>query len=231
MAGSDIRSRFAGHASRGAQTRHALRLKQDHLLGAGRLLAANAAAICRHFRANSAQCSAAGIQVRSCGRDPPGSVRRKAKESPLLRPTHRQIAEFTQASARERCRLASRENRRCDVGRKPGDRQDAADRFFAELLPGRDLDGCRSQALEELGHPSARIGDGREEVGIARRRIAGPDHDVKKRRTDVHALKQQGSPCRTHQSAMAPFLRHLDNGNLVTFMAGSSATKRATSAR
>ena len=35
MAGFAIRSRFAGHARRSAQTRHALRLKLDHSIGAG----------------------------------------------------------------------------------------------------------------------------------------------------------------------------------------------------
>lgn len=35
--GSAIRSRFAGHASRSAQTRHALRPKPDHPMGAGQL--------------------------------------------------------------------------------------------------------------------------------------------------------------------------------------------------
>ena len=35
VAGSAIRSRFAGHASRSAKTRHALRLKPDHPIGAG----------------------------------------------------------------------------------------------------------------------------------------------------------------------------------------------------
>ena len=35
MAGFAIRSRFAGHARRSAQTRHALRLKPDHPIGAG----------------------------------------------------------------------------------------------------------------------------------------------------------------------------------------------------
>ncbi len=35
MAGFAIRSRFAGHAIRGAKTRHASRLKPDHPMGAG----------------------------------------------------------------------------------------------------------------------------------------------------------------------------------------------------
>jgi hypothetical protein len=35
MAGFAIRNRFAGHSSRGAKTRYALRLKPDHSIGAG----------------------------------------------------------------------------------------------------------------------------------------------------------------------------------------------------
>jgi hypothetical protein len=38
VAGFAIRSRFAGHARRSAQTRHALRLKPDHPMGAGQLI-------------------------------------------------------------------------------------------------------------------------------------------------------------------------------------------------
>ena len=34
MAGSAIRSRFAGHANRSSKTRYALRLKTDHFIGA-----------------------------------------------------------------------------------------------------------------------------------------------------------------------------------------------------
>jgi hypothetical protein len=41
VAGFAIRSRFAGHARRSAQTRHALRLKLDHLMGAGQSLPAD----------------------------------------------------------------------------------------------------------------------------------------------------------------------------------------------
>lgn len=88
-----------------------------------------------------------------------GSDGWKAEKRALIHPAKWQIRQGSQAGRCQDGRLPAFQNCRRDVGRKPGQRKDAADGSLRQPLAGRDLLDRGRPTVEEVVPPAASVGD------------------------------------------------------------------------
>ena len=93
-------------------------------------------------------------------------------------PVPRQFRQVAQPVRRERGRLPTFEDRRGDVRRETSEVQDPTDGALPQLLGPRDLVCQGGPPVEQVLHPSPRIGDEGDQLGVAAGlALSRPNHD------------------------------------------------------
>ena len=107
-----------------------------------------------------------------------GSGGGEPKDPALVGPVEREFRQISQDLCRQVNGLAAFEDRLCDVRCEPGQRQDAADGTWTQLLALGEFRNGTCSTVNKILHPAPCICDQRDKVWIAPRHIVvRPRHD------------------------------------------------------